>query len=111
MADSIMMQLCMAGGAVNLSFNEVLYSQTETSTLYTSTINSYNWKCLMIYHLMCISPFIIFRDAYDAQFSNINSTDMISGITPDGRYIQLIRFYDTINAHWVNNIALTMLLA
>ena len=105
MAESIMMQLSMAGGAVNLSFDTVLYSLTSSASngnympyLY-STINSYEWKCAMIYNAQCINPFICFNT-----YSIFSSSKMldggIHGQTPSGTELKIMRPLD-VNRYYL----------
>ena len=92
MAESIMTQITMAGGAINLGFNEVLMSwfsnkaNGELLGIQRATINSYDWSCLIVYHPRVINPFVAFRS------SNIMSQihyETISGSTPTGTEIGL----------------------
>ena len=108
MAESIMMQLSLAGGAVNLAFNEVLYSQIGTSTLYIDTMNSYNWKAFIVYTPAAISPFIIFKDAY----VKLNKTNVnIHLLSPSGTTAGQIRLFAYSNAHDITATFLVILAA
>ena len=107
-----MMQLSLAGGAVNLSFNEVLYSQIGKNVLEYTNMDPYNWKVLIVYRPTIISPFIIFKESYNIAYGN-HSTESgwITGMTPNGTEENLINFNYYGNGHNVNGGAIIMLLA
>ena len=87
MADSIVMQLSMAGGGVSLIYSELIYSYTNLNdydiNVQISDFNTTNWKCLIVYHPILISPFIAFRPWFDAN-SDKNYNNWIQGITLSG---------------------------
>ena len=75
MAESILTQITFANGAVNIAYNTVLYSNFASNNQfpYYSTINSYDWKCAVVYHPMAVNPFICF-----STYSIFNSSTMIA---------------------------------
>lgn len=92
MAEAIMTQITMAGGAVNLTFNEVLYSYTcadnnSPSSLNYDIINSYDWCCAIIYNPRVINPFICFS-TYSI-FSN-DRMFRVDGVTPSGSAVTML---------------------
>ena len=97
MAEAIMAQITMAGGAINLSFSTILYSHfssnpnNEYDTLSYNTINSYDWKCAVIYHPLAINPFICFNT--QSIFTN-GKMISISGLTPSGTNVQYTSIWD-----------------
>ena len=99
MAESIIMQLSLAGGAVNLAFNEVLYSYTSPSsndsysTANYSVFNTYNWKCALVYNPRCITPFVCFSTYSVFSHSKMPSNGII-GMLPNGNTIILIAKYN-----------------
>ena len=89
MAESILTQITFANGAVNITYNTVLYSVYASADQYPhyDTINSYDWKCAIVYHPRAINPFICF-----STYSIFNSSRMIkiSGIDTNGNAILML---------------------
>ena len=90
MAEAILAQITMAGGAINLTFNEVLYSyfsdtdNTRTTAVKYSDINNTNWKCVVIWHPQAINPFICFSTS--SIFSNAKMINL-TGVMPNGNSV------------------------
>ena len=88
-AESILTQITFANGAVNIAYNTVLYSNFASGNQhpYYSTINSYDWKCAVVYHPMAANPFICF-----STYSIFNSATMtnIDGTSFTGATIHML---------------------
>lgn len=95
MAESIMTQITMAGGAVNLAFNEVVYSwiSSQADNAYVDNknrveINNYNWDCMLVYHPQAINPFVAFRSSGVTSLTTSNL--VIQSADPNGTRIYLL---------------------
>lgn len=105
MADSIIAQVTMAGGAINFTFNEILYSQVEkgkdTSNLslisaYHNVIDRYDYSYFLLVNPNAYSNVLLTKSAYmDIRNTNIavsisytnGSLYQINGVTSGYDYI------------------------
>ena len=83
MADAIQWSLPLGNGAVNLHYNEVVYSWFSNRV----NISSYDYEIMIAIHPQCISSFIFTRAGYDAYSGDIT----ITGATPDGAMTNMLR--------------------
>ena len=92
-----MTQITMAGGAINLGFNEVLwsmFSNTSNSSnraVLRSDINTHDWSCLIVYHPQVINPFVAFKSS---NIMNQRYSSLIRGSDPIGTTINLCLLND-----------------
>lgn len=64
MADAIKFQLNIAGGALNLAYNEVVKTQ-YIGNIYASTINELDWSILIFTDPAYLNSWCVFRDTWD----------------------------------------------
>ena len=80
MADAIQWSLPLGNGAVNLHYNEVVYSWFSNRV----NVSTYDYEIMIAIHPQCISSFIFTRAGYDAYSSDITIDGMaLNGTTPN----------------------------
>ena len=67
MADAIQWSLPLGNGAVNLHYNEVVFSWANGQPI----VSTYDYEIMIILNPQCVSSFIFTRYAY-GQYSNSN---------------------------------------
>lgn len=79
MADAIQWSIPLGNGAVNLHYNEVVYSWFNGSVF----VNNYNYEIMLILNPRRITSFIFTREAYDSTLSS--NIAIYSAILPNGQ--------------------------
>lgn len=64
MADAIKFQLNLGNGALNLAYNEIVYSAFNTPIRQT-TIRDLDWNILIVTNPLAFTSFIMSREAWD----------------------------------------------
>lgn len=77
MADAIQWSIPLGNGAVNLHYNEVVYSWFN-GYIYA---NNYDYEIMLILNPTCVTSFVFTREAY---YSMGNSSIVIYSVTPSG---------------------------
>ena len=85
MADAIKFQLNMGNGALNLAYNEIVYSN-YSETIRQTKLRDLDWSVLLAMNPLAFSSFVMFRDAWDeiAEYTygstqDYNGTEIRSG--------------------------------
>ena len=79
MADAIQWSISLGNGAVNLHYNEVVYSWFNGYTF----ANNYDYEIMLILNPGCITSFVFTREAYDSTPSS--NITIYSAVLPEGQ--------------------------